>query len=290
MPGNLDKAPRLAGKRGTELRQRAEQALRIGMTGRAEQFGRWRLLNLAAGIHDHDALGDFSNHAEIMGDQNDRRADTALEVEHQLQDLRLDRHVQRRGRLVGNQELGVAGECHGDHHALAHAAGELMRILAHAPRRLRDTNQRQHLDAACLCGLLVEPLMDPQCLANLAADSQHRIEARHRLLEYHRNVVAADGAHLAVGELQQILSLEADRARDLAWGLRDEPHERHGGDRLAAAGFTDDGQRLAFVDMEGDAVDRAVDALRGTEMSLQILDFEQCHQINNLIPGAGSLT
>src|ERR1700737_4528559 len=65
LPGNLDKAPRLAGKRGAELRQRAEQALCIGMTGRAEQLSNWRLLNLAAGIHDHDALGDFSNHAEI---------------------------------------------------------------------------------------------------------------------------------------------------------------------------------------------------------------------------------
>src|SRR6202048_5561153 len=70
LPGNLDKAPRLAGKRGAELRQRAEQALCIGMTGRAEQLGHWRLLNLAARIHDDAALGDFSNNAEIMGAQN----------------------------------------------------------------------------------------------------------------------------------------------------------------------------------------------------------------------------
>ena len=110
------------------------------MTGRAEQLGDRRLLNLAAGIHHHDALGDFSDHTEIMGDQNDRRADAALEVQHQLQDLRLDRDVKRRGRLVGDQELWIAGERHGDHHALAHAAGELMRIFAHAPRRLRDAD------------------------------------------------------------------------------------------------------------------------------------------------------
>src|SRR5258708_6965806 len=121
--------------------------------------------------------------------------------------------------------------------------------------------------------------MHPQRLADLTADGQHRIQARHRLLEDHRNVVAADGAHLALGESQEILCLEADRASDLARGLGDEPHERHGGDRLAAAGFTDDGQRLAFVDVEGDAVDGAVDTFGGTEMGLQILDFEQCHRI-----------
>src|SRR5712675_2459275 len=131
--------------------------------------------------------------------------------------------------------------------------------------------------------------MHPQRLADLTADSQHRIQARHRLLEDHRNVVAADSAHLALGELKQILSLEADSARDLARGLGDQPQQRHGGDRLAAAGFTDDGQRLALVDMEGDAVDGAVDTLRRAKMGLQILDFEQCHRIRtsfpDLVPG-----
>src|SRR6267378_6018889 len=126
--------------------------------------------------------------------------------------------------------------------------------------------------------------MHPQRLADLAADGEHRIQARHRLLEDHRNVVAADGAHLALGELQQILSLEADRARDFARRLGDEPHQRHGGDRLAAAGFTDDGQRLTFVDMEGDAINGAVDTLGGTKMGLQILDFEQCHRIRTSFP------
>src|SRR5712671_5807813 len=126
--------------------------------------------------------------------------------------------------------------------------------------------------------------MHPQRLADLTADGQHRIETRHRLLEDHRNVVAADGAHLALGKLQQILSLEADGARDPARGLGDEPHQRHRGNRLAAAGFTDNGQRLAFVDVEGDAVDGAVDTLRRTEMGLQILDFEQCHRIRTLFP------
>ena len=69
-----------------------------------------------------------------------------LQVAHQVEDLRLDGHVQRRGRLVGDQQLRIAGQRHGDHHALAHAAGQLVRILAHPPRRRRNADQRQHLD------------------------------------------------------------------------------------------------------------------------------------------------
>src|SRR6266480_1962785 len=65
LPGDLGEAPRRAAERGAELGHRAEQALRIGITGSAEQFGYRCLLNLAAGIHHHDALGDFGAHAEI---------------------------------------------------------------------------------------------------------------------------------------------------------------------------------------------------------------------------------
>jgi hypothetical protein len=108
LSGDFDEAPCCTSEGGSEPGYRAEQALRIGMTGGAEKLGYRRLLNLSAGIHHHDALGDFSNHPEIMRDQDDRRTDASLEVQHQLQDLRLDRDIQRRCRLVGDQELGVA--------------------------------------------------------------------------------------------------------------------------------------------------------------------------------------
>ena len=77
-----------------------------------------------------------------------------LELAHQIEDLRLDGHVEGRGRLVGDQELRIAGERHGDHHPLPHAAGELMRIFARTPLRLGDADQSQHLHGASLRRLL----------------------------------------------------------------------------------------------------------------------------------------
>ena len=47
-----------------------------------------------------------------------------------LQDLRLDRDVERRRRLVGDQQRRAADQRHGDHRALAQAAGKLERIGA----------------------------------------------------------------------------------------------------------------------------------------------------------------
>ena len=66
--------------------------------------------------------------------------------------LRLHGDVEGRRRLVGDQHVRIVGERHGDHHALALAAGELVRIGVDAPRGVGDAHQFQELDGA-LAGL-----------------------------------------------------------------------------------------------------------------------------------------
>ena len=63
-----------------------------------------------------------------------------------LEDLGLHGDVERRRRLVGDQHLGVVGDRHRDHHALAHAAGELVRVLLGALVRLRDADDVEQVD------------------------------------------------------------------------------------------------------------------------------------------------
>ena len=58
----------------------------------------------------------------------------------QRHDLRLDGGVERRRRLVGEQQVGLDEERHGDHHALAHAARELVRIGVEPQPRVRDAD------------------------------------------------------------------------------------------------------------------------------------------------------
>ena len=44
------------------------------------------------------------------------------QVAHDLEDLGLDRDVERGRRLVGDEQVRIGREGHGDHDALAHAA------------------------------------------------------------------------------------------------------------------------------------------------------------------------
>ena len=90
----------------------------------------------------------FGDHAEVVRDQDDRRAGPLLHLVHQLEDLGLNRDVERGRRLVGDQQLRVARERHRDHHALAHAAGKLVRVVAQPLLGRGMRTLSQHLDGA----------------------------------------------------------------------------------------------------------------------------------------------
>ena len=72
---------------------------------------------------------------------------SADQIVEDRQHLQLDGDVERRGRLVGDQQIGLAGQHHGDHHPLAHAAGQLVRPGRGDAARVADPHGRQQLAA-----------------------------------------------------------------------------------------------------------------------------------------------
>ena len=63
-------------------------------------------------------VGHLGDDPQVVGDQHDRHPVALLEIEQQVEDLGLRRHVQRRRRLVGDQEPGIGGQRHRDHRPL----------------------------------------------------------------------------------------------------------------------------------------------------------------------------
>ena len=89
----------------------------------------------------------------------------------ELQDLGLDRDVERGRRLVGDQQLRLAGEGHRDHHALAHAARHLVRVLLDPALRARDADQLERLDRPVPGLLALDLLVELDLLGDLVADA-----------------------------------------------------------------------------------------------------------------------
>ncbi len=92
------------------------------MPGRAQYFGGRADFHQDAGLHYRDPIGDLGDHAKVVGDEDDAVAVHVAQPPDQGQDLRLGGDVQRRGRLVGDQDLGVQRQGHGDADPLALAA------------------------------------------------------------------------------------------------------------------------------------------------------------------------
>jgi len=148
--------------------QGGEQRLRVGVTHpkgtssgtrTGEEFLAVGDFDQFAGVHDADAVRHFGDDAEIVGNQQHAHAALALELCQQVEDLCLHGDVECRRRLVGDQQVGLAGQRDGDHHALLHATRELEGVFVESPLRVGDADLAQQFQHALAGRLAAQPAM-----------------------------------------------------------------------------------------------------------------------------------
>src|SRR5215210_3192129 len=93
-----------------------------------EQLVARRQLDDLAEVHDGDSIAEELDGREVVADEQAGEAELALEIAKQVENGCLDRDVERRYRLVGNQEARRDAEGARETDALALAAGELVRV------------------------------------------------------------------------------------------------------------------------------------------------------------------
>ncbi len=235
-----------------DVGDRIQQHARVRVPRPREQLGLVRQLDQPAQVHDADLVADMTHHRQVVRDEQVGQALLALQVLHDVEHLRLHRHVQRGRGLVADQEFGLRGQRPRDRDALALPAGELVRKLLHV-----GTGQPHRQQQLADLGAQTRGVAEQTVLAQrLADDVQHlpaRVEAGIRVLEDHLHA-PAQGAQIGGRRLEhpRVLAVEEDCAAGGFVQAHQQPRHR----ALAAAGFTDQRQRLALVDAEADAVDR----------------------------------
>ena len=211
-------------------------------------------LDEQTGLHDRDPVAEVGDDAEVVRHEQHRHVALGLQVAQQIEHLGLHRDVQRRGRLVGDDQVGVGRDRPGDQHALRHAARDLERVRLERAHRVRDADpleQRERLVAGLL---LAHPEPDPQRLGELAADRERLVEVAHRLLRDVRDPPTADAAVHGVVPVVQASALVVDRAAGDAAALGQQTQHRERGLRLARARLADQTVHLALADVQRDAV------------------------------------
>ena len=213
-------------------------------------------LDDAPEVHDRDAVRDLADHREVVRDEDVGQVELALQALQQVEDLRLDRDVERRDGLVADDQLGAQRERASHADALALAARELVRIAVvvlrvHAAARHQLLHQRPRVALG---------LVDGERLSDDLAHRLPRVERRVRILEDHLHL-APQRPHLARGELRDVAPVEANRS---GGGLEQLQHQARGR-RLAAARLADDAQRLAAANAERHVLDGVDDAAAARE-------------------------
>ncbi len=256
------------------LRLGSEQRLRIGMLRRFEDFlDAARLDNLAA-LHHRDIVCELANDVEIVGDEQHRHVVAILQILEQCEDLRLHGDIERRRRLVGDEEIRSVGEAHRNHHALTLTPRKLVGIGRKPLRRIWDADLRQQFNDPLRQRGPLARAMKLENFADLPRDRVQWVQRGHRLLKHHRDRIAADSAQSFLIAFQNILALEQRGAGDMRAG-REQPQDRQRRDRLPGAGFADDRQRATARQRKRYASDRGKFGAALPEGHAQIAHIEK---------------
>ncbi len=257
-----------------DARQAADQAERVRHPRPVEHVLDGALLDELSCVHHADPIRVAGDHTEVVGDQDESGTGRLARGLQRLQHLGLHRHVERRRRLVRDDHIRVVRHRDRDDDALAHAAGQLMGQVVDPLLGIRDADQFEQLDRPIARGGLGDVVVRQHRLPDLETDRVDRVQRGQRILEDHRDLVAAKARVLLLRLADQLHATKLGRAADPG-GLRKQAEQRHRRHRLAGARFTDDAERFTGSELVADAPDGFDQAVVGGKSDGQVVDVEQ---------------
>ena len=89
------------------------------MEGHTIELWPFGKLNNLPQVHHRDPVGDMLHHTKVVGNEEVGQPKLILKLFQQIDDLSLDRDIERRDRLIADHKLGFDRECTGDTNTLA---------------------------------------------------------------------------------------------------------------------------------------------------------------------------
>src|SRR3954454_21481399 len=230
-----------------------------------------------AEVHHGHAVAHVTYDREVVRDQDQRQVVFALQVAQQVQDLRLDRDIESRHGLVGDDDLGLQRDRARNADALTLAARELVRIAV-VVLGIEPDLLHQLLDRSLALALALVQVVDDERLRDDRANRLARVERRVRVLEDHLDLTP-HRLQLAAAKRRDLAPPDLDRP---AGGV-EQPVDQPRGRGLPATGLPHDSERLAAPHVERDPVDRADrahllledDPLRDGEVLYEVADLDE---------------
>ena len=165
-----------------------------------------RHLHDLAQVHHGHTVADVPHHRKIVSDEQVGDPVLRLKVFQQVDHLGLDRDVQRRHRLVADDEAGPCSKGPGNSDPLPLAPAELVRVAI--PHRAVQTHRLEQIahPPPVILPVAVQPVR-PDRLAHDVARRHPRVQSAVGVLEHHADL-ASHPPKLGAPQRRHILPLE----------------------------------------------------------------------------------
>ena len=233
-------------------------------------------------IHDIHIVRNLRHNAKVMRDVDNGKVGFCLDFLDQFKDLRLNRNIKRRCRLITDQNIRFTGKRNRDDNTLTHTAGEFVRILFEPLFRILDSYLRKEIDRTLFRFRLGKLQMQDHAFHDLLSDRHGRIERGHRILEYHGNMLAAETiTDFLLGKARHvdgflfpffINKCIVDRTAVNMTVVRKDSHDRLDRYGFTGTGLTDDGDGFPAEQVHTDAADRMYRTACGIKTDVQVTD------------------
>ena len=257
------------------VRHRAEQRGGVGVVRLGQQLFGPTALDDPTAVHHIQLLAGPADHSQVVGDQHQPDAPGLPQVGQHPEHLRLDRDVQRRGRLVRQDQRRLGGQRDRDADPLPHPAGHLVRVGPVALLRVADPHLGQQVQRAGPgCGF-GHPQPAGRHLGHLVTDPHRGVQRGERVLEDHRQragqVLAAPGRR----QPGDVHPGDHDGAAGDPGRRGQQVHDRPQGQALAGAGLPHQADRLAGRRRERHLPDGVQDPARQRDLHLEVTNLQQ---------------
>ena len=101
------------------------------MQGSAEEIPTVANLRDTPCVHHRQSIGYLSDEREIVGDVQDRSALAFLQFRQKIEDSSLNGHIEGSRRFIRDEQIRITRKRLGNHDALFHSTGELVRVGRH---------------------------------------------------------------------------------------------------------------------------------------------------------------
>lgn len=164
---------------------------------------------------DDHSICMLRNNSHVVSDEQNSHSGPLTDPVEQCQDLGLHGDIERGGRFIGDQQIGLVGQRQRDRNTLLLPAGELMRKVIDAALWIRNLHLLEEFDCAgasitgCDCAMCANRFFD------LPSDTTDGIERALRFLENQRDCGAPQPIQFVLGRIEYGCAVQVDRTARL---------------------------------------------------------------------------